>query len=117
MWSVSTILLGFQSFMLESDRTLGSVEASVRQRKAYADASLVYNVKDPTFCELFPHLVDAHNANQAKRRAQGNAGAHPHDSNAALAEAAQLAEPSSAMLLVSVAISFALLAVLLKLVF
>lgn len=106
--------------MLETDRTLGSVEATVRQRKAYADASLAYNVKDPNFCELFPHLVDEHNANQARRRAQGGESAHLQDSVKgadAMAHAAEMAVPSSTMLLASVTISFALLAVLLRLFF
>jgi len=105
--------------MLETDRTLGSVEATVRQRKAYADASLAYNVKDPNFCELFPHLVDEHNANQARRRAQGVEGARLEDDRgaSAMADAADMAGPSSTMILASVTISFALLAVLLRLFF
>lgn len=59
MWSISTILRGLYSFMIESNPTLGSIETSAATKKKYAAASLEYNVKnDPTFCRLFPDYVD-----------------------------------------------------------
>lgn len=60
MWSVSTILTGLYSFMLENSPTLGSMDASVSQRKRLATQSLAFNCSDPQFRELFSDLVDLH---------------------------------------------------------
>jgi len=57
MWSVSTILTGLYSFMLEQTPTLGSVDATPAQRKALAKQSLQYNCRDEQFRALFPDLV------------------------------------------------------------
>lgn len=57
MWSVSTIITGLISFMVESAPTLGSIETSTLQKKKLAKESLEYNVKDETFKKLFPDLV------------------------------------------------------------
>lgn len=57
MWSVSTILTGLYSFMIETAPTLGSIETSARQKRQYARQSLYYNVQDPTFRKLFPQYV------------------------------------------------------------
>uniref|UniRef100_A0A1B6C965 Ubiquitin-conjugating enzyme E2 J2 n=1 Tax=Clastoptera arizonana TaxID=38151 RepID=A0A1B6C965_9HEMI len=57
-WSVSTILTGLLSFMLEKSPTLGSIETSDYERRQLAHQSLVYNIKDRHFCELFPDLVE-----------------------------------------------------------
>ena len=62
MWSVSTILTGLYSFMLEDAPTLGSVDATLTQRKELATRSLAFNAKDETFRTLFPELVDVHEA-------------------------------------------------------
>jgi len=62
MWSVSTILTGLYSFMLESAPTLGSMEATAAQRALFARASLAFNCKDDAFRTLFPDLVDLHEA-------------------------------------------------------
>ena len=56
-WSVASILNGVLSFMLESTPTVGSVEASVAERRRLAVASHAFNRKVPVFCELFPQLV------------------------------------------------------------
>lgn len=55
-WSVGTILTGLLSFMLESTPTLGSTETSVYERKEYAKKSLLFNMKNETFKELFPEI-------------------------------------------------------------
>jgi len=60
VWSVETILTGLYSFMIETAPTLGSVETSTRQKKQLAKQSLAYNVRDPSFCNLFPDYVEAH---------------------------------------------------------
>ena len=56
-WSVASILNGVLSFMLESTPTVGSVEASLAERRRLAVASHAFNRKVPLFCELFPELV------------------------------------------------------------
>jgi len=56
-WSVSTILTGLLSFMLESAPTLGSIEASDRERRNLAQRSLEYNLKCKLFCDIFPELA------------------------------------------------------------
>lgn len=58
MWSVSTILTGLYSFMVETAPTLGSVETSLGQKRKFALHSLDSNVRDPMFCKLFPEYVE-----------------------------------------------------------
>jgi len=55
-WSVSTILTGLLSFMLERSPTLGSVETSDWDKKQFAFKSLEFNLKSRVFCDLFPEL-------------------------------------------------------------
>ncbi|GIY72634.1 ubiquitin-conjugating enzyme E2 J2 [Caerostris darwini] len=57
-WSVSTILTGLLSFMVEKNPTLGSIETSDYEKKLLATRSLEFNLRDPIFCELFPDLVE-----------------------------------------------------------
>ena len=70
MWSVSSILTGLYSFMLENQATLGSVEASDAQRRKHASNSLEFNCKDKIFRELFPDLVDVYKERQAEQAEQ-----------------------------------------------
>ena len=67
MWSVSTILTGLISFMVESSPTLGSIETSLVQKHQFAKYSLDFNVKDETFCKLFPDLIAIHEDRLEKR--------------------------------------------------
>jgi ubiquitin-conjugating enzyme E2 J2 len=67
MWSVSTIITGLISFMVESGTTLGSIESTTLKKKQLARQSLADNVKDATFCKLFPELVQLHKQNLLKR--------------------------------------------------
>jgi ubiquitin-conjugating enzyme E2 J2 len=69
MWSVSTILTGLYSFMIESQPTLGSIESTKSQKEKFARQSLDYNVRDPTFCKLFPEYVILHKERLAARQA------------------------------------------------
>lgn len=55
-WSVSTILVGLLSFMLEDTITMGSMESSVREKRIWALDSPLYNLKNDTFREIFPSL-------------------------------------------------------------
>lgn len=56
-WSVSTILTGLLSFMLEKSPTLGSLETSDYTKRQLAAVSNQFNLKDKIFCELFPDAV------------------------------------------------------------
>ncbi|KAF0305379.1 Ubiquitin-conjugating enzyme E2 J2 [Amphibalanus amphitrite] len=67
-WSVSTILTGLLSFMLEVSPTVGSIETSDYEKRIYAHHSLQYNLNDATFCELFPDDVQEIQATLARRR-------------------------------------------------
>jgi len=61
MWSVSTILTGLYSFMVESGPTLGSIETSAAQKRKLAAQSLEHNCRDKNFCRLFPEYVELWN--------------------------------------------------------
>ena len=82
MWSVSTILTGLYSFMIETAPTLGSVETSTSQKQRLARQSLDYNVRDPTFCKLFPEYVEIQKERLACRRSA--AGSSTSDSTPSL---------------------------------
>jgi len=71
MWSVSTILTGLYSFMIETAPTHGSIETSLRQRRLLARTSLDFNVRDPVFCKLFPEYVEIHGKLRASRESTG----------------------------------------------
>eukprot|EP00527_Entomoneis_sp_CCMP2396_P001602 CAMPEP_0198144702 /NCGR_PEP_ID=MMETSP1443-20131203/17947_1 /TAXON_ID=186043 /ORGANISM="Entomoneis sp., Strain CCMP2396" /LENGTH=223 /DNA_ID=CAMNT_0043808153 /DNA_START=162 /DNA_END=833 /DNA_ORIENTATION=- len=60
MWSVSTILTGLYSFMIESNPTLGSIDTSSRKKRILAAQSLAWNVQhgDHMFSKLFPEYVE-----------------------------------------------------------
>ena len=58
MWSVSTILTGLYSFMIETAPTLGSIETSISQKQRYARQSLEFNCRDATFVKLFPEYAE-----------------------------------------------------------
>eukprot|EP00903_Cladosiphon_okamuranus_P010578 g10003.t1 len=70
MWSVSTILMGLYSFMLDNAATLGSVTSSTAQKKKYALESLDVNCKNPAFRKLFPELVELNERRKAEAAAQ-----------------------------------------------
>ncbi|KAL7843551.1 hypothetical protein AOLI_G00250630 [Acnodon oligacanthus] len=57
-WSVSTILTGLLSFMVEKGPTLGSIETSDYTKRQLSAQSLAFNLKDNVFCDLFPDVVD-----------------------------------------------------------
>ncbi|CEG45375.1 ubiquitin-conjugating enzyme e2 [Plasmopara halstedii] len=57
MWSVSSILTGLYSFMLENQATLGSMSTTDGQKRKYAATSLETNCANATFRKLFPDLV------------------------------------------------------------
>lgn len=57
-WSVSTILTGLLSFMIEKSPTLGSINTTDYEKRQLAAQSLECNLKDKMFCELFPETVE-----------------------------------------------------------
>jgi ubiquitin-conjugating enzyme E2 J2 len=54
--------------MIETGATLGSVETSTSQKLKFARQSLDFNVRDPTFCKLFPEYLELHEERMALRR-------------------------------------------------
>lgn len=70
MWSVSTILTGLYSFMIESNPTLGSMETTLEQKHKLAAQSLEYNCRDKTFCKLFPEYVELWNQKKLEKRSE-----------------------------------------------
>ncbi|KAJ2482812.1 Ubiquitin-conjugating enzyme E2 6 [Coemansia sp. RSA 2131] len=58
-WSVSTILNGMLSFMVEEEATTGSIRASMGDRKALARKSHKFNLSSRMFREVFPELCTA----------------------------------------------------------
>ncbi|KAG7212644.1 hypothetical protein KM043_012927 [Ampulex compressa] len=67
-WSVSTILTGLLSFMIEKSPTLGSIHTLDYVKKQLAAQSLEYNLKDKVFCELFPETVEVIKAELEHRK-------------------------------------------------
>lgn len=58
LWSLSSILSGLLSFMLETDKaTVGSVSSSDADKRRLARLSLRTNQANPTFRKLFPELA------------------------------------------------------------
>eukprot|EP00978_Attheya_sp_CCMP212_P010015 scaffold23974_cov52-Attheya_sp.AAC.7 len=72
LWSVSTILTGLYSFMIDVSPTLGSVDTSEAQKRRLARQSLDFNVRDTNFRKLFPELVELHQQRLAARRLAGS---------------------------------------------
>eukprot|EP01059_Diplonema_ambulator_P019911 TRINITY_DN33594_c0_g1_i1.p1 TRINITY_DN33594_c0_g1~~TRINITY_DN33594_c0_g1_i1.p1 ORF type:complete len:232 (+),score=35.24 TRINITY_DN33594_c0_g1_i1:50-697(+) len=63
MWSVSSILTGLLSFMLEEHETYGSMRSTHEEKRALAHASKAFNIRNPTWTDLFPeHAEDCRKA-------------------------------------------------------
>ncbi len=58
LWSVSSIVSGVRSFLVENEPTYGSMVASDSQRRQLARDSYAWNQKNTIFSSLFPHLMD-----------------------------------------------------------
>lgn len=55
-WSVSSILTGLLSFMLEDGAALGTIITLPREKMQFAFESLEFNLSDSTFQTLFPDI-------------------------------------------------------------
>lgn len=64
MWSVSSILNGLLSFMMDNSPTTGSVNTTIADKQRMAKASLAFNCKNPTFRKLFPEYVEKYHHQQ-----------------------------------------------------
>ncbi|XP_010537655.1 PREDICTED: ubiquitin-conjugating enzyme E2 34-like [Tarenaya hassleriana] len=64
MWSVSSILTGLLSFMMDNSPTTGSVNTTAVEKQRLAKSSLAFNCKNPTFRKLFPEFVEKYNQQQ-----------------------------------------------------
>ncbi|KAH7315123.1 hypothetical protein KP509_21G035400 [Ceratopteris richardii] len=58
MWSVSSILTGLLSFMMEKAPTTGSISSSDEEKRRLAQSSLAFNCKSPIFRKMFPEYVE-----------------------------------------------------------
>ncbi|KAJ1535717.1 Ubiquitin-conjugating enzyme E2 6, partial [Cladochytrium tenue] len=56
-WSVSSVLVGLLSFMLEDTVTNGSVTSTADEKLALARASYAYNRSQSKFREVFPEVA------------------------------------------------------------
>mmetsp|Transcript_5424 Transcript_5424/g.8567 ORF Transcript_5424/g.8567 Transcript_5424/m.8567 type:complete len:227 (-) Transcript_5424:2189-2869(-) len=86
MWSVSTILTGLYSFMIETAPTLGSIESTTSQKQKFARQSLEYNVRDPMFAKLFPEYVDLHQERLAARQTALGMTGTPEDASSPISQ-------------------------------
>lgn len=73
-WSVSSILTGLLSFMLETSPALGTIETTKYEKVKFARDSLAFNLNDTNFKTLFPELCDEIEEKLRKRQlANGDA--------------------------------------------
>mmetsp|Transcript_8324 Transcript_8324/g.15440 ORF Transcript_8324/g.15440 Transcript_8324/m.15440 type:complete len:148 (+) Transcript_8324:343-786(+) len=79
LWSVSSILKGLLSFMLEETPTYGSVKTTEKQKRTFAKTSLAYNCRSKVFKSLFPHYIEIYKKILAENPPNGtDAGGDEH---------------------------------------
>ncbi|XP_010482359.1 PREDICTED: probable ubiquitin-conjugating enzyme E2 33 [Camelina sativa] len=80
MWSVSSILTGLLSFMMDNSPTTGSVNTSVADKQQLAKSSLAFNCKNATFRKLFPEYVEKYSQQQVAEEEAATQQKTPEDS-------------------------------------
>uniref|UniRef100_A0A6A7G9F7 Ubiquitin-conjugating enzyme E2 J2 n=1 Tax=Hirondellea gigas TaxID=1518452 RepID=A0A6A7G9F7_9CRUS len=71
LWSVSSILSGLLSFMLDSDVTYGSLSSTRRTKRIHARKSLEFNIGNKLFVTLFPHWKTEFETRRKQRELSG----------------------------------------------
>ncbi|KAF8106067.1 hypothetical protein N665_0147s0025 [Sinapis alba] len=82
MWSVSSILTGLLSFMMDTSPTTGSVNTTVAEKQRLAKSSLAFNCKTPAFRKLFPEYVEKYKQQELAEQTQQTSQESPQESNA-----------------------------------
>ena len=67
MWYISTFLIGFLSFMLETQHTLGALNTTDQEKKKLAAESRAYNRRNAKFRSVFPELLDHQKPKQVQK--------------------------------------------------
>jgi ubiquitin-conjugating enzyme E2 J2 len=58
IWYISTFLIGFLSFMLESGNTLGALHSTDEEKRKFARESRAFNRRNKQFVNIFPEIVN-----------------------------------------------------------
>ena len=70
LWSVSTILTGLHNFMHEDSTTVGSIQTSISNKRNYASETMVFNLKNKHFVNLFGDLIQQINTEKEEIQEQ-----------------------------------------------
>ncbi|CAN6896169.1 hypothetical protein Bca4012_094194 [Brassica carinata] len=81
MWSVSSILTGLLSFMMDTSPTTGSVNTTVAEKQQLAKSSLAFNCKTPAFRKLFPEYVEKYKQQELAEQTRQTSPKSPQESN------------------------------------
>ncbi|KAJ0247903.1 Ubiquitin-conjugating enzyme E2 34 [Hirschfeldia incana] len=81
MWSVSSILTGLLSFMMDTSPTTGSVNTTVAEKQRLAKSSLAFNCKTPAFRKLFPEYVEKYKQQELAEQTQQTSPESPQENN------------------------------------
>jgi ubiquitin-conjugating enzyme E2 J2 len=66
-WSISTILLGFQSYFYSNDHGIGALcSTPAHEIRRLASESMAYNKRDSDFRSLFPYLLSSGDATKSR---------------------------------------------------